>query len=85
VGVSVEGTVHNEATVSPIFDEHYKNIMRNRTSNSSIPKRQTIKLTPEEEKEARRLQSINNGDSFSWVKIRKKFIFRNIFNFYIYY
>jgi len=56
--------------------------MQNRTSNSSIPKRQTIILTPEEEKKARRLQSINNGSSFSWVKIRKKnFIFENIYKY----
>jgi len=73
-GVSVEGIVHNEATISPIVDEHYKNIMQSRTLDASTPKRQTIILTKEEEREARRLPTKNDGDSFAMQPVPKKIV-----------
>ncbi|OUM61630.1 hypothetical protein PIROE2DRAFT_45046 [Piromyces sp. E2] len=69
-GVSVEGIVHNEATISPIVDEHYKKIMQNRTLAASKPKRQTQVLDEENEKRAHRMTS-NDGTSFDMQPIRK--------------
>jgi len=70
-GVSIEGIVHNEATISPIVDEHYKKIMQNRTLAASKPKRQTQVLTVENEKRAHRMTS-NDGSSFTMQPVRKK-------------
>jgi transcription initiation factor TFIIF subunit beta len=70
-GVSVEGIVHNEATISPIVDEHYRKIMQNRTEAASKPKRQTQVLDEENEKRAHRMTS-NDGNSFAMQPIRKK-------------
>jgi len=69
-GVSIEGIVHNEATLSPIFDEHYKTIMQKRTLNASALKK-PILLNQEKEKKAHRLTS-NEGSSFAMQPLRKK-------------
>jgi len=70
-GYSIEGIVHNEATISPIVDEHYKRIMQNRTLAASKPKRQTQIMNVEDEKKAHRMIS-NDGNSFAIQPNRKK-------------
>ncbi|ORX54747.1 transcription initiation factor IIF, beta subunit [Piromyces finnis] len=70
-GVSIEGVVHNEATISPIVDEYYKRIMNSRTEAATKHKRQTQILTVENEKRAHRLTSYN-GNSFAAQSKHKK-------------
>jgi len=70
-GVSIEGIVYNEATISPIVDDHYKKIMQARTKAASQPKRQTLVLDEENEKKAHRMTS-NDGNSFAMQPVRKK-------------
>lgn len=70
-GYSVEGIVHNEATISPIVDDHYRKIMQKRTLAASKPRRQTQVLDENSEKEAFRMTS-NESNSFVMQPIRKK-------------
>lgn len=72
-GVAIEGVVHNEATISPIVDEHYRKIMQNRTLAASTPRRQTQVLDEKSEKKAYRMTS-NESNSFVMQPIRKKTI-----------
>jgi transcription initiation factor TFIIF subunit beta len=68
-GYSIEGIVHNEATISPIVDEHYKKIMLNRTKAASKPKRQTRVMDVNDEKKAYRIVSDNS--KFSTVRLQE--------------